>query len=72
MKQQVSETVEISIPTRFVTANGTYTCNLEGQEHKQGKPCGFHEQQEEIQNNQFNGSIYKNHPNDKGKCQYSS
>lgn len=71
---QVSETVEISLPTRFVSANGTYRCNLEGDEYKQGNPCRSGEKrqdkQELTQSTQFGGSIPENNPNDKGKCQY--
>ncbi|XP_025101644.1 uncharacterized protein LOC112568539 isoform X2 [Pomacea canaliculata] len=71
VKQEVSETAEISLPTRFVSANGTYRCQLEGLEHKQGTPCQFDETKDEIQNNQFNGSIDENPPNDKGNTETS-
>ncbi|PVD27303.1 hypothetical protein C0Q70_12458 [Pomacea canaliculata] len=68
--QQVSTTAEISLPTRFKSANGTYRCNLEGLEHKLGNPCRSGEKRQdkqvETQTNQFNGTIPENHPNDKG------
>lgn len=72
VKPQVSETADISLPTRFARANGTFKCNLEGLEHKQGIPCRSNEKRQDkkdkIQSNQFGGSIPGNNPNDKREC----
>lgn len=71
IKAQVSETAKISLPTRFASANGTYRCNLDGLEHKQGTPCRSGEKrqdkQEDTQTTQSGGSIPGNNSNDKGK-----